>query len=349
MREFNGPAQVAPVASLRSATMTPCRNGMALLVVCSICILTLGFVRAAGPASQVAAPSPQAEAKAPADPLLVLNEASRAAYRRAKERALARIGPVIFVEGDNLVLKHGDCRTEARFTPDVYHSLKAVSHIPLTLDVMLTRVRDDGRVDDDLRDELQRYRELIVGARERVQTLGLTPAQSRRQAEIISGSLEFIDALTRSRTCEPGARAAFIHRMTPLVMANTTDAALADLDALNRLVSRWRDQMPAGDWNKLTVIVMGRPLPRRNNLAVQYFARILDEPGESERIVYAESLFDEPRALDLLATHLVDTRIGLDFFDDPTRMRRDLLGDAAKAYLDHLLEQPGRTPGNPGR
>lgn len=329
--------------------MTNWRNGRAMPVVCWVSSLMLGFVLAAAPTSQVAAPLPQSEVKAATDPLLALNDASRSAYRRAKERALARTGPVIFVEGDNLVLKHGDRRTEARFTPDVYHTLKTVSHIPLALDVMLTRVLDGGRVGDDLLDELHRYRGLIVGARERVQTLGLEPGQSRRQAEIIGGALEFIDALTRSRTCEPGARAAFTHRMTPLVMANTADAARADLDALHQLVSRWRDQTPADDWNKLTVIVLGRPLPRRDNLAVQYFSRLLGEPGESERVVYAESLFDEPMALDLLATRLVDTQVGLDFFGDPARLRRDLLGDAAKEYLDHLLEQPGRASGNRDR
>ena len=324
---------------------SPWCNGKTMSVVGSISLLMFGFARAAAATAQVTAPWPQSEVKAPTDPLLALNEASRAAYRRAKETALARTGPVIFVEGDNLVLKHGDQRTEARFTPDVYHALKAVSHIPLALDVMLSPVVDSGRVGDDLRDELQRYRGLIEGARQRVQSLGLEPGPSRRQTEIIRGSLEFIDTLTKSRVCEPGARAAFAHRMSPLVMANAADAARADLDALHRLVCRWRDQMPAGDWNRLTVIVMGRPLPRKNNLAVQYFSRLLSEPGEGQRIVYAESLFDEPKALDLLATRLVDTQVGRDFFDDPTRMHRDLLGDAAREYLDHLMAKPGSAAG----
>jgi hypothetical protein len=94
---------------------------------------------------------------------------------------------------------------------------------------------------------------------------------------------------------------------------------------------------------------MGPQLPRKDNLAVQYFARLLGEPGEGRRIVYAESLFDEPEALDLLATHLVDTQVGLDFFDDPMRMHRDLLGDAAREYLPHLLGKPDRAAGARGR
>jgi hypothetical protein len=82
---------------------------------------------------------------------------------------------------------------------------------------------------------------------------------------------------------------------------------------------------------------MGSQLPRKDNLAVQYFARLLGEKGEGKRIVYAEAIFDEAKALALLGTRRIDTRIGEDFFDDPLRMHRDLLGDAGKARLDELF------------
>ena len=75
-------------------------------------------------------------------------------------------------------------------------------------------------------------------------------------------------------------------------------------------------------------------MPRRDNVGTQYFARLLGEKGEGKRVLYAEAIFDEARALNLLGTKLIDTRIGEDFFDDPLRMHRDLLGDAARAYLD---------------
>src|SRR5262249_19028007 len=149
--------------------------------------------------------------------------------------------------------------------------------------------------------------------------------------------------------CGRGAHTGYARRMAPLVMANAADAARADLDALHRLVRQWKAEMPAGDWDRLTVIVMGRPLPRKDNLAVQYFARLRGERGGGRRVVYAESLFDEPKAVDLLATRLVDTQIGEDFFGDPTRMHRDLLGDAAGEYLDQLLGRPGGAAGDRDR
>lgn len=293
---------------------------------------------------QAPAPASRPEVQPPNDPLGALNEASRAAYRRAKEAALAGSGPVILVEGDNLVLRRGDRREEVRFTPAAYHDLKAIAHIPLALDVMLSGAPDDGRLGAATLDELTRYRPLIEAARARARTLELPEESARRQEEIVAGCLEFLDAVVRDGTCRPAERVAFARRMTPRLMANVADAARAELGGLDRVVGRWKDGLPPEEWNRLTVIVMGRPLPRKDSLAVQFFARRLGETGEGPRVVFAESVFDESKALDLLATRLVDAMLGRDFFDDPTRMYRDLLGDAARAHLD----QPERPPG-PGR
>jgi hypothetical protein len=257
---------------------------------------------------------------------------------------------VLLVEGDNLVLKDGNRRAEARFIPDIFHVLKAVSHIPLALDVMLASVPDGGGLDEGSLGELRGYRGLIESARDRVASLGLEREQAGRQAKIIAASLALIDDAIEARACDREVRVAFTRRMSPLVLANAAEATRAALDSLHRLVGTWRDGMPVADWERLTVVVMGRQLPRKDNLAVQYFARLLGEPGEGRRIVYAESLFDEPKALDLLATYLVDTQVGLDFFDDPMRMHRDLLGDAAKEYLPQLLgSNPDRAAGDRGR
>jgi hypothetical protein len=75
-------------------------------------------------------------------------------------------------------------------------------------------------------------------------------------------------------------------------------------------------------------------MPRAKHTAVQYFARKLGVPGEGLRLVYAEAIDDETKALNLLATHQLDTDIGVAFFNDPDRMMRDLLGDAASIDLD---------------
>jgi hypothetical protein len=72
-------------------------------------------------------------------------------------------------------------------------------------------------------------------------------------------------------------------------------------------------------------------------VVMQYFLRLLHEPAEGGRVVYAETLWEESQAMDLLGTHLLDGSVGEAFFGDYMRMHRDLLGDAAKQYLPHLL------------
>ena len=74
----------------------------------------------------------------------------------------------------------------------------------------------------------------------------------------------------------------------------------------------------------------GQPGARNTSL------RLLGEKGEGERILYAEALFDESRALNLLGSYQLDTVIGSDFFEDPVSMHRDLLADGAAVHLKKM-------------
>jgi hypothetical protein len=82
---------------------------------------------------------------------------------------------------------------------------------------------------------------------------------------------------------------------------------------------------------------MGAHMPRDEEITMQYFERLLDEPIEGRRIIFAEGLWEEPRALDLLGTHLVDGSTGAAFFGELMRMHRDLLSDAARVYIQNSL------------
>ena len=84
------------------------------------------------------------------------------------------------------------------------------------------------------------------------------------------------------------------------------------------------------------VVIPGSSLARKDFVAVQYFAKLLGERGEGRRIIFAESRWDESQELQLLGTHILDTEVGVAFFNDPWRMQRDLLASAADSYLDSL-------------
>ena len=50
-------------------------------------------------------------------------------YTLAKQQTLAKSGPVMIVIGDDLVLRKGEQRTQARVIPEIYHTLKTFDHI----------------------------------------------------------------------------------------------------------------------------------------------------------------------------------------------------------------------------
>ena len=66
------------------------------------------------------APTPPPAQTAPsADPLTTLNDAFRAAYHRIREANIECGGPVILLEGDNIVLRRGGTRVEVPYTPAI--------------------------------------------------------------------------------------------------------------------------------------------------------------------------------------------------------------------------------------
>ena len=59
-------------------------------------------------------------------------------------------------------------------------------------------------------------------------------------------------------------------------------------------------------------------------------------------ITLDDIIMDETHAQVLLATHYTDYAVGQAFFGSPYRMHRDLLADAAQAYLNQIF--PPATP-----
>jgi hypothetical protein len=270
------------------------------------------------------------------DPLITLNNAFRGEYSRAKTEALSKVGPLIIVEGTKVVLVRNGKRAEAEIQPPIYQALKAVAHIPFAVFLMFGQ-SDFGELTEERVAELRDYRKLIVDAKPSFDDRGFSESQLQREQKIVDDSLAFLDAAIDNRQVQKTAVDDFAKQMAPVLLENVDEAAKLELDALHSHVSEWRHQMTPDEWKALHVVVMVAHMPRDEELTVQYFQRLLDEPIEGHRIISAEGLWEEPRALDLLATHLIDGRAGAAFFGDFMRMHRDLLADAARAYIQNTL------------
>lgn len=293
------------------------------------------LIASVGGLSAQSAPAPAGPVQPAA--LTALNDAFRAAYAEAKTRVLAASGPTLIVNGDVFTLLRDGRRVEANVATPVYDPVKTIAHIPLAVYVVLTP--GDGAIGEDRVKTLATLRQLIPPAQASLGAVNLPAATRARQNQIVSGSLDFLDGVAAARRFTRASLIAFTRRMAPLVMENASEAARAQLDAVHAQVSAWRREMSAQEWSGLRVVVIGPHMPREDLVVTQYFLRLLHEPAEGRRVVYAESLWEEPKALDLLGTHLLDGSVGDAFFGDFMRMHRDLLGDAAKEYLPRLLPE----------
>jgi hypothetical protein len=237
--------------------------------------------------------------------------------------------------GDYLVLYYRGERFEGKKADDSYHQLKTVAHVPLAIYVMLAGHVDSSMADTKL-DEIRNFRELIPPVHTAIESCGLASCQRQRQRKLLGRCQSFLDRVLARGKCSGDELARFCRRCTPEFMQNTFEAAQVRLRGYHRQMCAWKKTIDPGDWDKLQVVVTGAQMPRRGNLAVQYFARLLGEPGEGRRIIYAEALFDEKKALNLLGTHRLDAAAAEVFFGDPLRLHRDLLADATPAALDTL-------------
>ncbi len=268
------------------------------------------------------------------DPLLgALNNEFRVQYQQALAATLAQAGPVILEEGDDLVLIHRGERASVLVKPLEYHELKAVAHIPLALFVMLS-FPPEVSLPAGRRENLRRYRELMEKARATLPGRHFTPEQLSRQQKIFSASFELLDDVLAQGEVKPQKVANFARQIGPLLLANAADAAAVEMRELYAAAASWREHLSPSEWEALHVVMIGPHMPREQEISIQFFERLFHEPAEGRRIIYAEALWKEPEALNLLATHLVDEAAGEAFFGEPLRMHRDLLADAAKAYLD---------------
>jgi hypothetical protein len=77
-------------------------------------------------------------------------------------------------------------------------------------------------------------------------------------------------------------------------------------------------------------------MPREKNILAQYFQKLMGIKYEGEQFVYAET-GDEAACRNLLKTHITDRTLAVNLFNEPMRMHRDLLSDAAEKIVPMLV------------
>jgi hypothetical protein len=255
-----------------------------------------------------AASKPAEVAAPPAPPAKDLNAIARADYAEARSRAIANAGPVMLVGPEHITLIDGKQREEMELAPPAYHQLKTIDHLALGLHSLYFE-------EPPPREKLLELREAALRAPQ--------PEPKERQQRIIDLSLQVIDG---GKDLEW-----YWHAVAPLLLENALDAARMEIADLDKATQRARQKLGAR-FDRMHVVIVGAHMAREGEIAQQYFEKLFGE-REGLRIVFAEGLWDEAAQLQLLGTHILDASIGQGFFNDPRRMHRDLLSDAAAQVL----------------
>jgi hypothetical protein len=284
----------------------------------------------------------------PDDPLDILNQAFREAYAARREAVLGRMGPIIAQIEDRLILRRGKERREAPAYTRRFHELKAVSHIPLAVYVILADTR--VALDDAAWKRLAVIRERIVAVAADLDRRGFTPEQLARQRRILDGTLAFLDSVTAAGQAAPSALAAFARAQTPDLLGNAEDAARDQIETMHAVVEAWKQEMTPDELERLRAVVAVSHMARPGNVAVQYFSLTLGETWkgrfdqEGKRVLASEVAFNEAAAFTLLGTHALDESAAGRFFGEETRLARDILADAAERILADMFHKAPAVP-----
>jgi hypothetical protein len=283
------------------------------------------------------ATEPPAEAMKLPEELEALNTASRKMYAGARARELASIPVVIIVSGDQLILRKNGKRTVVTAIPAEYHALKSVAHTTLALFGFLSE--EPGRpLSEERLKALKEFQALVAAVGPVVEKCGFDADTLARQKRLLARAEALAAKILQDGKVSADDLTKFCRASRSDVVANGTGAVRAQLRATHQQVMEWKKDMTAEEWAALTVIVPGVQTARAENASVQYFARLFGETnGEGRRVVYAEALWDEEKALNLLGTLRLDGKLAEAVFGDRFRMYRDFLADSARAAIDDIL------------
>jgi len=253
--------------------------------------------------------------------------------------------PVIVFTGDSLVFRYKGTRQASRVVPAEYHQLKAISHLPLGIFTMVSTWQE-GPLSDSSIARLKGYKTLIETIQSDLLKYSLSPSLLAKQQEILTHSQTYIQLVLNEKAYKKESRNAFAKTIQRYILDDVDESARLELTSLHKQTQLWLKEIDKASLQQLLVVIGSSHQARYRELSVQYFDKVLKEQSDGSaftenRLVFAESVFNENGCLSVLARHIIDQEIGLEFFGDRYRMQRDLLSDAAKKYINELFPESG--------
>lgn len=267
-----------------------------------------------------------------------MNNFFRKSYAKTRTKLINQHDPMIaFVNGGLLFVRKGEEPRWENVTPAIYTELKTISHIPLALYVMLG-LEKEGVLSTGKLEEVKDFVTLMTAVRKdlKKRSFSANKAQLQDQVTQIDLGLDFADKCLRTNKLLHSDLQEFLKKSTPLIQRNVLAATAAQIDVVHKLTREFYLSLDDKAKKQVLVVVSGPKAARKDHAITQYFAKMLGEKGEGARILYAEGVFSRKGVLNILGTFLLDTQVGISFFNDKWRMHRDLLSDAGRYYISTL-------------
>lgn len=232
------------------------------------------------------------------------------------------------------------------YIPQLYTTLKSVSHLVLGVTGLLVPIQGDPAGQRSIWwDSLKNLITIGDKVYREIDQIGLSQPALDRNRYVMKRMIDFgYDAVGKG-TFDASELAALSAEMGPYMLANSNDACIAQLDYLDSQVRSLSQKVGQEEWSRVVVLIEVAHQPRVGFVQGQYFAYYLGDDSQT-RLIFGENIFTDAPANDLVATVLHDRMLATDIFGDPFRMERDLLGDAADAYLLRMFGRLG-TPDAP--
>ena len=308
----------------------------------SICFTIFGPATATAQ-SDPAVSSSSGPAPIPPGPLGDLDQLFIDSYTARRVAVIQATSPFIVVSGSSLILHRNSQEETVRVIPDIYHSLKDIAHVPFTIHLQLSASKDGAALTDTQAEHLSVLLGKIREAHKSLPTGGYTPEELTRQDQILSASETIVSAALQAKRVDRSSLLAFDKKMGPLMLLNANAAGCYQIQRTHAQMMQWKNAMTSSEWDRLIVVNRARHQARYQNAATQYFHWLIGDngpswsyPGESARVIYAESLGPKEEASDELATVLIDADASAAFFQEQWRLTEDILSRGAAECIGKL-------------
>ena len=269
-----------------------------------------------------------------------LNEIFLREYKLVRADALIhQLEPMVILKGDALTLHHNGKRVEdtSAILP-IYHDLKSVAHIPLTVYNLIQNLMRRPEHES----QLKVFRSELYNILVKLPEIFPEPKQLKVQQDIISKSIEILSRAIETPSFREQSKEEnrFFRSFESAFLSNINTVAESQLNSMHAIMTRWCTEYQI-DISQLRVLIIGGRGERRDNLPATYFERLLGEDGH-RRIVFVEELVeDETKAKNIFSSWFINEDIGRVFFGDDgvDRLNKDvLMNQTTREYIERLVE-----------